>query len=176
MVIRPPTSQLCTSDTSKPGCKNSTSIDFRETAPYHSHSEMYRTDPKSSQIGGLAVGVPGELRGFEAAYKTHGGGVSWEKLFAPAIQMARGHKVGTELGKRLKIYGGWMMEKEEWKKVFAPDGEFLGEGDWIARPAYARTLETLAERGADAFYTVRGCSLDLENWTSPWVLLQHSVY
>ena len=37
-------------------------IDFRETAPMAASSHMYHNDPNSSKFGGLAVGVPGEVR------------------------------------------------------------------------------------------------------------------
>jgi gamma-glutamyltranspeptidase len=43
-------------------------IDFRETSPENSEKEMYgvkRSGRRAAQVGGLAVGVPGELRGLE---------------------------------------------------------------------------------------------------------------
>ena len=43
-------------------------IDFRETSPENSEKEMYgvkRSGRRAAQVGGLAVGVPGEMRGLE---------------------------------------------------------------------------------------------------------------
>jgi gamma-glutamyltranspeptidase/glutathione hydrolase/leukotriene-C4 hydrolase len=43
-------------------------IDFRETSPRESEKEMYgvkRAGRMAAQVGGMAVGVPGELRGLE---------------------------------------------------------------------------------------------------------------
>lgn len=43
-------------------------IDFRETSPAKSEKEMYgikKAGRMAAQVGGLAVGVPGELRGLE---------------------------------------------------------------------------------------------------------------
>lgn len=43
-------------------------IDFRETSPKGSEKEMYgsnRAGRVAAQVGGMAVGVPGELRGLE---------------------------------------------------------------------------------------------------------------
>jgi gamma-glutamyltranspeptidase len=33
-------------------------IDFREEAPGAAHMNMFKDDPKSAQLGGLAVGIP----------------------------------------------------------------------------------------------------------------------
>ena len=48
-----------------------------------------------------------------------------------------------------------MLENPDWRSVFAPNGELLREGDLIRRTNYSRTLHTIAEQGAEAFYSVR---------------------
>lgn len=154
LVIRPSNS----SEDSTP-----LSIDFRETSPSGSHANMYvGLSASASKIGGLAVGVPGELRGFEAAYNAHGGGVSWQRIFQPAIELAEnGWNVTAELDRRLKYFGQFMLEDKHWSEIFAiKDKKATGgkrlktKGEWISRPAYGRTLRALAAGGADAFYTV----------------------
>ena len=55
-------------DGSSSGGADITSIDFRETSPEKSEKEMYgvkRAGRVAAQVGGLAIGVPGELRGLE---------------------------------------------------------------------------------------------------------------
>lgn len=55
-------------DGSFSGGSNITVIDFRETSPGKSEKEMYganRAGRVAAEVGGLAIGVPGELRGLE---------------------------------------------------------------------------------------------------------------
>lgn len=127
-------------------------IDFRETAPAGSTKDMFKNDPILAQTGGLAVAVPGEIRGLELAHKRHGK-LPWKRLFAPAIKMAReGWAVGPELARRLQIAKQLVETQPDWSHVFAPEGEALQEGQWIKRVALADTLESIAKHGAKAFY------------------------
>ena len=47
-------------------------IDYRETAPAAATVDMYQGNPTGSTHGGLAVGVPGELRGLDYIHKQYG--------------------------------------------------------------------------------------------------------
>jgi gamma-glutamyltranspeptidase / glutathione hydrolase len=47
-------------------------IDFRETAPAAAHENMYENNIEGSLFGGLASGVPGELRGLEYLHRKYG--------------------------------------------------------------------------------------------------------
>jgi gamma-glutamyltranspeptidase/glutathione hydrolase len=52
------------------------SIDFRETAPAAAYEDMYKNFAIGSILGGLASGVPGEIRGLEYLHNKYGvGGV-----------------------------------------------------------------------------------------------------
>ena len=77
-------------------------IDFRETAPALANMTMYASDPKLAIIGGLSVGVPGEVRGLQEAY-TRWGSLPWKRLVEPSVSLAAGFKVGRELGKRIPV-------------------------------------------------------------------------
>lgn len=48
----------------------------------------------------MAVAVPGELKGYATIYKLYGGGVSWQSLFEPTIQLC---EYGMEINRHLHI-------------------------------------------------------------------------
>ncbi|CED82833.1 Gamma-glutamyltransferase [Phaffia rhodozyma] len=74
------------------------SIDFRGAAPGALNGTIFEDDPtKSTMVGGLAVLVPGELRGLEAIHKKHGK-LPWKDLFQPAIKLASdGFEINRDL-------------------------------------------------------------------------------
>ena len=52
--------------------------------------------------GGLAVAVPGQVVGYKALYDRFGGGVPWDQLVEPAIQLCEGgYTVSWHLAKVL---------------------------------------------------------------------------
>src|SRR5258705_3026657 len=63
-------------------------VDFREVAPAAADPALYAGDRTSSQRGGLAVAVPGEVAGLELLVDTWGTR-SWRSAVAPAIRLAR---------------------------------------------------------------------------------------
>ncbi|KAJ5312760.1 Gamma-glutamyltranspeptidase [Penicillium antarcticum] len=132
-------------------------IDFRETAPAAAFEDMYKNNEDASIYGGLASGVPGEVRGLEHLHKKYGS-LPWSTVMQPAIRTAReGFPVTADLVKYMKSAVGdgedFLSKNPTWAIDFAPNGTRLGLGDTITRRRYADTLEAIAERGPDAFYT-----------------------
>lgn len=128
-------------------------IDFREFAPGAATVLMYVNKTGSpSQVGGLSVAVPGELRGFEALHKRHGK-LPWKKIFEPVIKLAKGFEVSRELAKVLAGNLTYITEDPTWAAVYAPNGTVAVAGQTIRRPTYAKTLQRIANEGVDAFYT-----------------------
>jgi gamma-glutamyltranspeptidase/glutathione hydrolase len=134
-------------------------IDFREMAPAAAFETMYSpplSNANYSLYGGLASGVPGELRGLEYLHKNYGS-LPWKHLMQPAINLARyGWKVNEDLIQSMEwatdgTYD-FLTYDETWAIDFAPNGTRLGLGDTITRKRYANTLESIAEFGPDVFY------------------------
>ncbi|EPQ57051.1 gamma-glutamyltranspeptidase [Gloeophyllum trabeum ATCC 11539] len=115
---------------------------------------MYVGNPLLALFGGLAVGVPGELRGLAAAHERWGV-MDWRELVMPSVRIAEGWVVQEELAKRIRIpfFEDLMLRDPAWSAIFAPNGELLKEGEIIRRTNYSRTLRAVAEQGPDAFYS-----------------------
>ncbi|XP_029193911.2 glutathione hydrolase 1 proenzyme-like [Acropora millepora] len=126
-------------------------IDFREVAPLAASKDMFHGNDSLASWGGLAVGVPGEIRGYELAHKKYGK-LKWSELFVSAIKIAReGFTVTEHTGRSLKNLKENVIGTEL-GKVVAPKGKLLKEGDKMSNPALANTLQKIADHGADAFY------------------------
>ncbi|EHK96290.1 putative Gamma-glutamyltranspeptidase 1 [Glarea lozoyensis 74030] len=130
-------------------------IDFRERAPAASFELMYSpplSNVNLSLYGGLASGVPGELRGLEYLHKKYGC-LPWKKLVMPSVKLARyGFRVTEDL---VRYMGGasFLSQDSTWAIDFAPNGTLVRLNDTMTRKRYANTLEEIAEHGPDAFYT-----------------------
>ncbi|KAI8634518.1 gamma-glutamyltransferase [Xylariaceae sp. FL1651] len=135
-----------------------TVIDYRESAPSSAFQDMYKDNVKGSVYSGLAAGVPGELRGLEYAHKKYGV-LSWKDVVQPAVDVARNGFAVTEDTVRYMDYGiksahwNFLVEDPSWAQDFAPNGSLLTLGETMYRKRYADTLERIARKGADVFYT-----------------------
>ncbi len=127
-------------------------LDYRETAPARAHRDMYLDEDGevirgASLTGHLAAGVPGTVAGFRAAHERYGS-LSWPALLQPAIQLAKeGFIVPEELG------GGMLTRLERFRETNF--GDYFGgmrTGEVFRQPELARTLERIAEQGAEEFY------------------------
>lgn len=102
-------------------------------------------------------GVPGELRGLEHLHQNYGV-LNWSTVLQPAINTARyGFPVTQDLVSYMRSattgQSDFLTNNPTWAIDFAPNGTRLGLGDMITRKRYADTLETIAQKGANAFYT-----------------------
>ncbi|XP_013413015.1 glutathione hydrolase 1 proenzyme isoform X1 [Lingula anatina] len=136
--------------------KTAYTIDAREQAPAAANETMFTNNPSktASTIGGLAIGVPGEIRGYWLAHQRFGK-LPWKELFVPTIKMCRsGIKVGKPLEIALIAREKEILNDTSLSEVFAPRGKILKAGDMMYRYKLAHTLEKIANAtdGGSEFY------------------------
>ncbi|OSM99036.1 gamma-glutamyltransferase [Lonsdalea populi] len=135
-----------------------TFINFRETAPAAATADMYldaegKVKPGASLYGYLAVGVPGTVMGLETAREKYGT-MSRAQLLAPAIKLAREgfilNRGDTDImNTTVKRF---RQDPEAARLFLRPDGSPMQPGDRLVQKDLARTLQSIADRGPDAFY------------------------
>lgn len=142
-----------------------TAINFREVVSHHENAETmkdflnlkkkWKERERKKNIAGEGefIGVPGELRGFEMAWKKYGR-LPWRKLFQPAIEIAtNGFPANHALVNAVRI--NWLNVTHDFglRELFRKNGRKIKEGDVIKRTKYGKTLRKIADSGADIFYT-----------------------
>ncbi len=132
--------------------------DGRETAPASATPGMFLDadgnprDWYDAVVGGLSVGVPGVVRMLELVHKEYGR-LPWKRLFEPAILLARD---GFPVSERFNA----LSAGDDDLKVFPDTADYFFDdtgaphpvGAILSNPALARTLELIANHGADMFY------------------------
>lgn len=102
-----------------------------------------------AKTGGMASGVPGEIRGYEVAHAAYGK-LSWKRLFQPSIDLARnGFVVTALLAQRLTNIESLVKSDPLWAESYLVHGRLAQEGDTIYRRRLADTLQAVADGGAD---------------------------
>lgn len=130
-------------------------IDYRETAPAAAFQDMFENNTDASMSGGLASGVPGDLRGLEYLHKKYGS-LPWSTVLEPAVRTAReGFQVNEDLIHYMESVedGDFLCKDPNWALDFCPNGTRLSLGETITRKRYADTLEAIAKHGPDVFYS-----------------------
>ncbi|XP_015250586.1 PREDICTED: gamma-glutamyltransferase 5-like [Cyprinodon variegatus] len=105
-----------------------------------------------SKFGTYWIGVPGEIRGYEKAHKLFGK-LPWADLFQWTIKQAR---EGIKVPRIQGCYIQKISENDSVRKAFIDEKRnLLKTGDIIKFEKLADTLETIANVGAEAFYSGR---------------------
>jgi len=145
-------------------------LDFRERAPAAIRAEMFlkegKADPKLSREGGLAVGVPGEVRGLGELVRRFGK-LPFGRCVAPAESLARGSHVSWRLAEVSTSDAtpgappGAVVPKPDTVPSDTKRDPFvtavfgaqsLETGASVRRLDLARTLARLRTGGPEAFY------------------------
>jgi gamma-glutamyltranspeptidase / glutathione hydrolase len=135
-----------------------TTFDGRETAPAAAKPDRFLKPDGTAMgffdavVGGRSIGVPGYLRMLELAHHDHGR-LAWKELFAPAIALARdGFPVSDRLH-MLLARDPYLPHSDSAKGYFYDaNGAAWPTGSMLKNPTLATVLETIADKGADAFY------------------------
>lgn len=153
-------------------------IDSREKAPASAARDMFSGVPSAS-LQGVAVGVPGMVRGTALAVERYGA-LSLADVLQPAIELADKGFVatarfisspncaGTNLTSRAK-------NSPLSAEYFCPSGNAIPAGTTVFNKTLAETFRKIAQNGPDCFYKVmpdKGCDIALgiiegQKWNRP---------
>jgi len=107
-------------------------------------------DYQQNRRGPKAVSTPGNVHAWEAMSQEYGL-LDWEKLFIPAIKMAQ---EGFEISLRTArlIESAFPSFPEHARRFYGDSGRPLKEGERLIQKDLARSLELIAQQGAEAVY------------------------
>ena len=105
----------------------------------------------ANRRGAKSVSTPGNVHAWEAM-STKYGRLRWERLFAPAIRLAAdGYALGPRDAAILaRVFDGFPAHAQA---IFGRGGKPLARGERLQQADLAKSLTTIAEEGAGAFYT-----------------------
>jgi len=136
----------------KPVC-----IEYRETAPSAATPTMFKLGER--RFGHKLVGVPGTVRGLARAHEQFGK-LQWGEVVLPSVRLAEdGFALNAALVRSLNSALRNGADFPEFARVYGkPGGGTWRAGDRLVQPDLGRTLRSLVDQGADAFY--RGAIAD----------------
>lgn len=135
-------------------------LDYRETAPKAASRNMYLNEKgevieNMSLVGARAVGVPGTVMGLWEAHQKFGK-LKWAELLTPAIGYAQN---GFKVAEKQYMYRQEALELFKGTTNFNDYFGSMKVGETLRQPELAKTLERIANKGADEFY--KGETADL---------------
>ncbi len=145
------------------------SYDGRETAPAAATEDYLRyvsatdkTNPlpnlgssfASTRASGRSIGTPGAVRMLELAHQDHGS-MDWSGLFQPAVKLASdGFSISGRMAAAISGARNDLLRDPDARAYFLnEDLSAKALGTVIKNPDYAATLNSIAQGGANAFYT-----------------------
>ena len=163
-------------------------IDSRETAPAGATREMFLRSPvtvppvsiPAASQQGVAVGVPGMVRGTELAVQSYGR-LTLAQTMQPAIELAdKGFAATPRFVTSPNCVGTTNLTSRAKNsplvaEYFCPGGQAIPAGTVVTNKPLADTFRLIAQHGADCFYKVdlgKGCDIALgivegQKWTRP---------
>lgn len=132
-------------------------LDYREVAPMAAKADMYFRhgvpEENLARNGALAIAVPGELAGLDAALKRFGT-MPFGAVAAPAIKAAReGFAISPHLAEELQRSSSALTQDTGLRAIFfQPDGKPLAAGATARNPKLAVAMEELGDDPVKDFY------------------------
>ncbi|MCE9612637.1 MAG: gamma-glutamyltransferase family protein [Lentisphaerae bacterium] len=127
-------------------------LKFDTIAPRQATPDMFVGKRDQHRAGALSVGVPGVLRGLEAAVRQFGCR-PWAEAVAPAQRLAsEGFDINRLSAGMIAAYREQLPDYPATAAMLMPRGRPPAPGERMRFPDLARTLERLAQQGADLFY------------------------
>ncbi len=129
-------------------------LNYREKAPLAAYRDMYLDEKgefisDKSKKGSFAVGVPGTVAAIFSVHEKYGT-LPIEELLKPVIDLATNGFVITEnQAKRLNHYTPMFKEVNHEESIFT---QTFKAGDTLKNLALAKTLQTISDKGRNAFY------------------------
>ncbi len=142
-------------------------LDFREKAPLKASEDMYLRNgeyvPHLSRKGALAVGIPGVVDGMIKALERYGR-LPLETVMQPAIDLARnGYPLSWTQAQDLNESANDFRDFKGSSTYFLKENsERWKEGDRFVQKDLAATLNRIANRGRDGFYSGKTADLIVE--------------
>lgn len=136
-----------------------TTLDGRETAPMAATPRLFQKEDGEplkffdAVVGGRSVGTPGTPALMAKAYELWGNS-DWNGLFTDAVKLAEeGFIVSPRLAELVASDAERLSTFKATADYFLPNGTAIIEGDLLKNSAYAETLQNLAGKGVESFYT-----------------------
>nr|ANJ04647.1 gamma-glutamyltranspeptidase 1 [Nilaparvata lugens] len=147
--------------------KKSYILNAKETAPKAASQDMFNGKEHPLEYGALASGIPGQLKGYQEAFKKFGSGkVTWSELFEPSIKLCQdGFPVTDQFRNSMKAITKACMKSDDKMKKTGALWATIGDAEntqtvhvdkiqSIKLTQLAETLKTIANspKQADEFY------------------------
>ncbi|MEO5802647.1 MAG: gamma-glutamyltransferase [Verrucomicrobiota bacterium] len=131
-------------------------IDGREMAPAAATRDMFLSDGKAdtnlSQLGALAIGVPGALAAYDAAIRRAGKLTLREHLLNAAKIADEGFPVNRSYANVLKHMAADLSKFESSRTNFLKNDNAYEIGEILKQPDLAKTYRAVATNGIGWFY------------------------
>ncbi len=102
-------------------------------------------------IGLGSVAVPGTLKGLLHIHKRLGR-MGLAEVIGPAKEFALQHRLNAHMAHFLKLLFPIMSLNERGRRIYQPDGTYLGAGDILKNCQLAAFLDQLSTSGGESFY------------------------